>query len=114
MERTPDQEEERKAFFAAIVKAVFRAAHEYRSCGPARSQAVVDASAIVDALAFTQALMLEFHPSIRTEKEMRDVSERVGQELFRLMKAMRRSTEESGSHPIADFGVANPMVGGAN
>lgn len=112
--QTPPDEEERKAFFGAVVTAVFRAAHEHRGASQTKGQGVVDASGMVDALAFTQALILEFHPRLQTDADIRAAVERVGNELFRLIKVMRKSTQDTGTHPISDFGVGNPMAGGAN
>ena len=111
---TPDQEERRKAFFSSIVTAVLRAAHEFRGGGPDNEAVVADASTTVDALIFTQALMLEFHPRLRTDADIQAAVERVAAELHRLITVMRKNTEETGSHPITDYGVSSPMAGGLN
>ena len=112
--RSTEQEQERNSFFASIVTAVFHAAHEHRSGGMVPSEVVVDGSGMIDALAFAQALILEFHPSVRTDEDIRRVVQAIGNELFRLIKVMRQSTDATGSHPIAEYGVTNPMLAGAN
>lgn len=111
---TPEQENQRKAYFATIVTAVLRATNEYRDGGPENAATVADASVTVDALAFAQALILEFHPMLKTDADIQGVVERVAGELYRLITVMRKSTEETGTHPITDFGVASPMPHGPN
>lgn len=111
---TPDQEERRKAFFSTIVTAVLRAAHEFRSGGPGNEAVAADASSTVDALIFTQALILEIHPRLQTEADIQGAVERVAAELHRLITVMRKNTEETGSHPITDYGVSSPTAGGIN
>lgn len=108
------ERQERSEFYGAIAEAVLRAAHEHRGGGPGTGEVVVDADAIVEALTFTQALILEFNPKARTDDDMCESVQRVGTELFRLVKAMRISTEETGVHPITEFGADHPMIGGTN
>ena len=109
MQLTPEQEAGRKAYFDSVVIAVLRATEDYRKAGAAQAAVVADAAVTVDALAFTQALILELHPMLKTEAEIQRGVERVAAELYRLITVMRKSTEETGTHPIADFGVAAPM-----
>ncbi|MDB5724966.1 MAG: hypothetical protein JWQ16_1720 [Novosphingobium sp.] len=72
-------------------------------------QANLDTGLSVESMAYLIAAILESLPELKTNRDLRAISESVGAMVHGHLRDFRRSYEETGVHPIAGLGAA-PMT----
>ena len=66
---------------------------------PETGEFVVDPSEAVTCLAVAAAIIMEADPTMKTAKQMRDASEKVGRQIRHQMKFVREEFERTGERP---------------
>lgn len=96
---SPDEEAQR------LADRLFRAIAAHFGFEPGGEGVAVNIGTTLDALLYLAALIIETTPQLSgTPRDVREITDDMGQTVKELVRALREITERTGRHPMADFG----------